>query len=319
MLVSQDGRQWQSVARRDRTAANRARRLPYLPVDRLPEKSWDGFLQYAFLRERATWSNIPADDHLSPLLVDRPAVPGGAPYWGRIARLAPLERVLVLFEEMIERLDRQGLDVAAERAQAADLRRQAAEDPDSEALYLAARRAKRQLFFRDPGPGTAGAHPVRQAASVPGIAQLQRASGRDSRAGWRRLCAAHSPRRAGPIPAGPRPHPAALRRQRGHRARAGVGLRRQDHLFRLPARQAVGRRLGFVLAPVCDGSRRLRPAEADRRTVSRFRRGRACPTAAWPSTARAAKSASSAGGRRPTCCTAWKPTARTCGAFPTPT
>ncbi len=144
------GEQWQSVARRDRTAANRARRLPYLPVDRLPEKSWDGFLQYAFLRERATWSNIPADDHLSPLLVDRPAVPGGAPYWGRIARLAPLERVLVLFEEMIERLDRQGLDVTAERAQAADLRRQAAEDPDSETLYLAARQAKRQLFFRDP-------------------------------------------------------------------------------------------------------------------------------------------------------------------------
>jgi hypothetical protein len=153
VLVSQDGRQWQSVARRDRTAAHRARRLPYLAVDRLPEKSWDGFLQYAFLRERATWSKIPADDHLSPLLVDRPAVPGGAPYWGRVARLAPLERVLVLLEEMIERLARQGLDVAAERAQAADLRRQAAEAPDSESLYLAARRVKRQLFFRDPALG----------------------------------------------------------------------------------------------------------------------------------------------------------------------
>jgi len=150
VLVSQDGEQWQSVAKRDRTAANRERRLPYLPIDRLPETSWDGLLQYAFLRERATWSKIPADDHLSPLQVDRPAVPGGAPYWGRIARLAPLERVLVLFEEMIERLDRQGLDVTAERAQAADLRRQAADDPDSQTLYLAARHAKRQLFFRDP-------------------------------------------------------------------------------------------------------------------------------------------------------------------------
>jgi len=150
VLVSQDGFQWRSVARRDRTAANRVRRLPYLPVDRLPEESWDGFLRYAFLRERATWSNIPADDHLSPLLVDRPAVPGGPPYWGRIARLAPLDRVLVLFEEMIERLDRQGLDVTAERAQAADLRREAAAAPDSQALYLAARLAKRQLFFRDP-------------------------------------------------------------------------------------------------------------------------------------------------------------------------
>ena len=43
--------------------------------------------------------------------------------------VAPLERVLVLYEELIERLARQGLDVAAERAQAADLRRQAAETP----------------------------------------------------------------------------------------------------------------------------------------------------------------------------------------------
>ena len=150
VLVSQDGQHWQSVAKRERTGAHRARRLPIFRVDRLPEQSWDGFLQYAFLRERATWSNLPADDHLSPLQVDRPAVMGGAPYWGRIARLAPLERVLVLFEELIARLDRQGLDVAAERAQAAELRLKAAREPDSQSLYLAARLAKRQLFLRDP-------------------------------------------------------------------------------------------------------------------------------------------------------------------------
>lgn len=150
VLVSMDGQQWQTVAKRERTGKNRVRRLPNFQVDRLPEKTWDGFLQYAFLRERATWSNIPEDDHLSPLLVERPAVPGGPPYWSRIARLAPLERVLVLYEELIERLERQGLDVSADRAQAADLRRQAAETPDSETLYLAARLAKRQLFLRDP-------------------------------------------------------------------------------------------------------------------------------------------------------------------------
>jgi len=148
VLISQDGNQWQSVARRERT--EQVRRLPYLPIERLPEKSWDGFLQYAFLRERATWSNIPADDHLSPLVVNRPAAPGGAPYWDRIASLAPLERVLVLFEEMIERMDDQGLDVTVERNQAADLRQLADVDPNSETLYLTARRAKRQLFFRDP-------------------------------------------------------------------------------------------------------------------------------------------------------------------------
>ena len=150
VLVSQDGQQWQTAAQRQRTGKNRARRLPHFQADRLPEPTWDGFLQYTFLRERATWSNLPTDDHLSPLQVDRPAVPGGAPYWGRIASLAPLERVLVLFEELIERLDRQGLDVTAERAQAADFRRQAAEEPDSQALHLATRLAKRQLFFRDP-------------------------------------------------------------------------------------------------------------------------------------------------------------------------
>jgi len=59
VLVSLDGDTWRQVARRDRTAANRTRRLPYMPVDRLPEKSWDGYLQYAFLRERTTWSRIP--------------------------------------------------------------------------------------------------------------------------------------------------------------------------------------------------------------------------------------------------------------------
>lgn len=150
VLVSQDGQQWRSVAKRERTGKNRARRLPYFQVDRLPENSWDGFLQYAFLRERATWSRIPADDHLSPLVVDRPAVPDGTLYWSRLARLAPLERVLVLFEELIARLDRQGLDVRAERAQAAQLRQQATEAPDSQTVYLAARLAKRQLFLRDP-------------------------------------------------------------------------------------------------------------------------------------------------------------------------
>jgi len=56
----------------------------------------------------------------------------------------------VLLDEMIERLAEKGLDVAGERAEAAALRRRAAEEPNSEGLYLAARRAKRQLFFRDP-------------------------------------------------------------------------------------------------------------------------------------------------------------------------
>jgi hypothetical protein len=93
-----------------------------------------------------------ATDYLSPLVNDRPAVPGGLPYWGRLARLKPLERAFVQFEEMIDRLMALGLDVGRERAELAELRRQAQDQAaaDSDALYLAVRQAKRQLFFRDP-------------------------------------------------------------------------------------------------------------------------------------------------------------------------
>jgi hypothetical protein len=63
-----------------------------------------------------------------------------------------VERTLVQFEAMIERLQTLGVDVTRERAELADLRRRArdAGGADLDALYLAARQAKRQLFFRDP-------------------------------------------------------------------------------------------------------------------------------------------------------------------------
>ena len=272
VLVSQDGRQWQSVAKQDGSTANRSRQLPYLPVDRLPEKSWDGFLQYAFLRERATWSNIPSDDHLSPLLVDRPAVPGGAPYWGRLARRAPLERVLVLFEDMIQRLADQGLDVTVERTQAIDFHRRATEDPDSEVLYLETRRAKRQLFFRDPALTQlerilfAKRHPFLESHNYsehldgilePGggvyvlhIPQDEQHRFRPDRARIQQLFDGHEGIVREPV----------------------SGLRSQNHLFRLPTRQTVGGRLGVVLAPARDGSRRLRLTKADQGPISRFRR-----------------------------------------------
>jgi len=152
VLLSADGQQWTSVARWDPSMYSRFFLRPqlYLAADQLTENSWDGLFKYALFRERSLWSQIPADDHLSPLVVDRPAVPHGEPYWGRIARLEPLERVLVLFEEMIERLDRKGLDVRKEQALADQLRQKASHQPDSDELYLEARQAKRDLFFRDP-------------------------------------------------------------------------------------------------------------------------------------------------------------------------
>ena len=75
-----------------RAASQLRRPMPTLtfPMAELPEPTWAGAVTYAFLRERDTWSRMDAKDYLSPLVNDRPAVPGGPPYWGRLARLAPL-------------------------------------------------------------------------------------------------------------------------------------------------------------------------------------------------------------------------------------
>lgn len=130
--VSIDGNQWQTV-----------RRIAEDP------------LMAALARERAMWLQMDADDHLSPLKTDRPALPGGAPYWSRIAKLTPVERVLVLMDELCERMAAKGVDVTAERQELAKLRERqktlAPGDAKAEsALYFDARMAKRQLLFRDP-------------------------------------------------------------------------------------------------------------------------------------------------------------------------
>ncbi len=152
--LSADGQTWQTVGTLSRAASQLRPPQPALtlPLAELPEPTWAGALTYAFLRERDTWRRMDATDYLSPLRQDRPAVPGGPPYWGRLARLTPLERTLVQFEEMLDRLAALGLEVSRERAELADLRRQAKDSAAaaSDALYLAARQAKRRLFLRDP-------------------------------------------------------------------------------------------------------------------------------------------------------------------------
>jgi hypothetical protein len=152
--LSHDGQAWQTVGKLTRAPSEFGPPQPVLtlPVAELPEPTWSGAVAYAFLRERDTWSRMNATDYLSPLVNDRPAVPGGPPYWGRLARLTSLERTLVQFEEMLERLALLGLDIREEQSELADLRQQA-EDPvaaTSDELFLAAREAKRRLFFRDP-------------------------------------------------------------------------------------------------------------------------------------------------------------------------
>ncbi len=146
--VSLDGSKWTTVAK----VSASARALPNLtlPASALREPTWRGIVEYAFLCERDTWRRMDAKDGLSPLVNDRPATPGGEPYWAGLARLPAVERVLKQFDDLAARLAAQGLDVSKEKGEAAVLRGRAKAEGDTEALYLAARMAKRQLFFRDP-------------------------------------------------------------------------------------------------------------------------------------------------------------------------
>ena len=146
--LSMDGKAWTTIAKM--TCKARKGSSVELPASALREPTWKGIVEYAFLCERDTWGRMDAKDELSPLLKDRPAVPGGAPYWGRMARLSPVGRVLAQFEEMIDRLASQGVAVTKERDELTVLRSRAKTEGEGDALYLAARQAKRQLFFRDP-------------------------------------------------------------------------------------------------------------------------------------------------------------------------
>lgn len=150
VLVSSDGQAWTSVAHRTYAVSPFGETGLQFPAAALSDKSWVGVVEYAFLRERQTWAAMDREDYLSPLVHDRPANPGGQPYWGRLARMDALARTLTQFEDLIERLSQRGVDTTREHATLLDLRRRAADDSDADALYLEARRAKRDLFFRDP-------------------------------------------------------------------------------------------------------------------------------------------------------------------------
>ena len=152
ILVSLDGRDWQTVAQ----MTNRAPQIPaagglppYQPPAQLPDpQTWDGMVQYALLCEKATWEKMDVNDHLSPHQANRPALPGGRPYWGRMASLSSVQRVLTQMAEMVDRLSAKGIDVAEERHQLTEFGKRAT--TDEKALYLEVRLAKRRLMFRDP-------------------------------------------------------------------------------------------------------------------------------------------------------------------------
>ncbi len=122
--VSVDGAAWKTVARFGPPPLP-----PPLPTGPLSEEE---LLRYAFACEDRTWHRIDPSDSVT--------------------------RVLGQMEEMIERFAAKGLNVSAERARLAELRRRhaslvatAPRDPAAErAAFFDARLAKRRLFFRDP-------------------------------------------------------------------------------------------------------------------------------------------------------------------------
>ena len=124
VMLSSDGMNWSKAGSLSRPASQLPRPLPQLefPLSELPEPTWNGAVNYAFLRERDTWSRMDTQDYLSPLQNDRPANPGGPLYWKKIVSLPPLERTLLQFEELIERLAAQGLDVRSEQIELDTLR-----------------------------------------------------------------------------------------------------------------------------------------------------------------------------------------------------
>lgn len=146
--LSMDGLKWTQIVRQTKPAQPRSNLT--LPASVLTTPTWQGVVEYAFRCERETWTRMDEKDALSPLRNDRPAMPGGAPYWGHISRLSPVARTLVLFEELQQRLGAKGLDVSKEKAELEALRGRIANEGETDTIYLAARHAKRRLFFRDP-------------------------------------------------------------------------------------------------------------------------------------------------------------------------
>ena len=248
--VSLDGKQWQTV-----------RRVAEDP------------LKAALLREREMWLQISADDHLSPLKTDRPALPDGAPIGVVWPRLKPTDRVLVQMEELCDRLAAKKIDVSAERQELARLHQRQKTLPPGDANaetthYLDARMAKRRLMFRDPdlAPLTkllfVKRYPYLSSHNYSDVMDSQFRSGGG-------ICTLEIPPARGPPGAGGGKADDTLRCIRGDRPRSDDRFRRPKSLLRLPAGAHRGGGLPALLASDGHGSRRQRPQAIERWSLPR--------------------------------------------------
>jgi hypothetical protein len=196
--LSSDGQTWQTAGVLSRTASQLPGPPPRadLPGGGTAEPTWAGAVTYAFLRERDTWSRMERDG-LPFAAGERPAGrAGGPPYWGRLARLTPLERTLVQFEECSSDWRRWG----STSTRSGRTRRTAPPGSGSRGSRFGRAfpgRAPGQapaLFPRSPA-GAARARALRQTPSAQALAQLQRPYGFAVRPGGG-ICVLHIPRDA---------------------------------------------------------------------------------------------------------------------------
>ncbi len=156
--LSLDGKNWRTVARAHLVPADPHKPRYTGPLKLPSSPTYGALVEYAFDCERYTWSKISAEDHLSPLRQDRPAVPGGPPYWAALCRREPVERTLFLFSELIKRLKAKGVNTAEEESEWLSLSNQwekirtfaGAEEKTLNEFYRQVRWAKRRALFRDP-------------------------------------------------------------------------------------------------------------------------------------------------------------------------
>ncbi|MBP7936476.1 MAG: hypothetical protein KA354_17695 [Phycisphaerae bacterium] len=133
---------------------------PYPTIDLPASPTYEDTLQWAFAWERETWARIAPNDPISPVALNKPALPGGRPYWPALVHMSPVDRALRQMQDLLERLADKGVVVASEHEELERLRCKAQastagglgnqDSASAERVYREVRMAKRRLLLRDP-------------------------------------------------------------------------------------------------------------------------------------------------------------------------